>query len=367
MNVAIVNCFDTYEDRVDLLHRYFVDRGDKVRVYTSNWRHFEKKVRDDHKKDFILISAIPYQKNLALSRLVSHKKFSQDIFKRLEKQTIDLLWVLIPPNSFVVSCAEFKKKYPHVRVIIDVIDMWPETMPVERIKKLPMITAWRNLRDRHIQAADHVVTECNLYQERLKSVVPEDKMTTLYLAREVSGDYVPGNPPENSWNLCYLGSINNIIDIPMIGKIISALNQTRPVTLHIIGDGENKQNLIDTAIQNNAEVIDHGKVYDRQKKMEIFGSCHYGLNIMKPSVFVGLTMKSIDYFEAGLPVINNIHGDTWDFVEKEGIGINVDQGSEMASLVEYTADRQAVHSFFERQFSVKHFYQTVDKIREKVC
>ena len=36
---------------------------------------------------------------------------------------------------------------------------------------------------------------------------------------------------------------------------------------------------------------------------------------MKQEVFVGLTMKSIDYFEAGLPIINNIHGDTWNIVK----------------------------------------------------
>ena len=59
-----------------------------------------------------------------------------------------------------------------------------------------------------------------------------------------------------------------------------------------------------------AEVFYHGKVFDSKEKNRIFETCHYGLNIMKDSVFVGLTMKSMDYFE-GLPIINNIQGDTW--------------------------------------------------------
>lgn len=50
--------------------------------------------------------------------------------------------------------------------------------------------------------------------------------------------------------------------------------------------------------------------------------CHYGLNIMKEDVRVGLTMKSVEYFAAGLPLINNIKGDTWDFVEMEEVGVN---------------------------------------------
>ena len=48
----------------------------------------------------------------------------------------------------------------------------------------------------------------------------------------------------------------------------------------------------------------------------------FGINMMKPGICVGLTMKSIDYFCYGLPLINNIPGDTWKLVEKEQIGIN---------------------------------------------
>ena len=32
MNVAIVNCFDTYEHRVDLLVKYFKSNDDNVKV-----------------------------------------------------------------------------------------------------------------------------------------------------------------------------------------------------------------------------------------------------------------------------------------------------------------------------------------------
>ena len=34
-------------------------------------------------------------------------------------------------------------------------------------------------------------------------------------------------------------------------------------------------------------------------------------------------MKSMDYFEAGLPILNSIPGDTWEIVEKYGVGYNL--------------------------------------------
>ena len=43
---------------------------------------------------------------------------------------------------------------------------------------------------------------------------------------------------------------------------------------------------------------------------------------MKSSVCVGLTMKSLDYFQAGLPIVNNIDGDTADMIDAYNIGFN---------------------------------------------
>lgn len=358
MNVVIVNCFDTYEHRVDLVHNFFKNRGDKAKIYTSTFRHFEKVERTDSKENFVYIKANPYYKNMSPQRLWSHHKLSKDIFKKLEKENIDLLWVLIPPNSFTKYAAKYKKKHPNTKLIFDVIDMWPETMPVKKIKDLPFIKAWGNLRNKWINVANHVVTECDLYQTKLENYIDKSKMTTVYLAREIKEFVGNPNPPKDKIALCYLGSINNIIDISTIGNIIKELNKSKPVILHIVGDGEKREELINVAKGNGAEVIYHGKVYDSAEKQTIFDSCHYGLNIMKETVFVGLTMKSMDYFEAGLPIINNIHGDTWKMVEKYGIGVNYYNNS----IQNRKYNRNAIRPFFENMFSIKEFEKIISEV-----
>lgn len=355
MNVVIVNCFDTYEHRVDLLYSFFKSRGDQVKVYTSTFRHFDKVERTDKKEDFVYIKANPYYKNMSPKRLWSHHELSKSIFRRLENEAIDLLWILIPPNSFTKDAAKYKKRHPNKKLIFDVIDMWPETMPVKRIEKLPPIQMWKGLRDKWIDAADHIVTECSLYHTKLK--VDKKKLSTIYLAREIKPFIGNPNPPEDKCVLCYLGSINNIIDIPTIGNIVKELSKKKPVTLHVVGDGERRDELIFIAKEAGAEVIYHGKVYDAQEKQQIFDSCHYGLNIMKDSVFVGLTMKSIDYFEAGLPIINNIHGDTWDMVEKYGIGVNIDTSCNIRKSI---TDRKTVREFYVSTLSVQSFNRQIE-------
>jgi len=350
--VCIINCFDTYEHRVDLLHDYFEKNGFDVSVYTSDYRHFEKTVREDSKKDFRLFHALPYARNMSASRMISHDKLARDIFRAVDIESFDLLWVMVPPNSFARQAVKFKTKHPGCRLIVDIIDLWPETMPLDRFKNTPPFTLWKNMRDNCLGICDAVVTECNLYKEYLPYEVL-DKTRTLYLAREKT-ESAPfkGELPDDRLALCYLGSINNIIDIDVIKELVTGIKAHKPVELHVIGDGERREELLEACRKAGAEVIYHGRIYDKAEKAEILSRCHYGLNIMKDSVIVGLTMKSMDYFEAGLPLINNIKGDTWEFVDACEVGYNLDGSSRVYEEICNYRDDMKDHT---RKLYEKHF------------
>lgn len=363
MNVTIVNCFDTYGHRVDLLVSFFKKRGDHVEVYTSNFCHIEKEYCLDKKEHYIYCEARPYYKNLSVRRLYSHWDLARKIFDKIQHRDIQLLWVLIPPNSFVKAGAKMKRKNPHMRMVFDVIDMWPETMPIRKVKNAFPFRIWKNMRDRYLTQADYIITECQLYQETLKAVVNPKNLRTLYLARAEKKINKVSNLPEDRTSLCYLGSINNIIDIPAIFALIYKLAEDRGVELHIIGDGENRDELIKAAKKAGAKVIYHGKIYDDKKKQAIFNTCHYGLNMMKSTVCVGLSMKSVDYFEAGLPVINNISGDVWTMIEEHKLGVNI---SSPDIYIQNSDEkmRQNVRLFFKKNFTTEVFENKLEEILE---
>lgn len=362
MDVVIVNCFDTYEHRVDLLYEVLTQEGYTVEVLTSDFRHFEKVIRSDNKNNYKFFHAKQYKKNLSYSRLSSHVKLSKDIFNYLEKRTTpDLLWVLLPPNSFAKEAAKYKKNHKEIKLVFDLIDLWPETMPVGSIKNFFPFSIWKNLRDNNLQYANFVVTECNLFQDKLNEVLKGINTKTLYLARPLE-QYTPRlNLPNDRFCLCYLGSINNIIDIDEIVTIIKELKKQRKVELHIVGDGERKDELISSVEKVGSTVIFHGRVYDTENKQKIFDSCHFGLNIMKKTVCVGLTMKSMDYFEYGLPPINNIKGDTWENIERFNMGINFD--GNISNLSEYDYQlRLNARRFFEDYLTINVFKKNVFEI-----
>ena len=373
MNIYIVNCFDTYEHRADLLLDSFKSQGHKAIVLASDYKHIEKERRTEKKKGYKFFHAEEYTKNLSVKRMKSHSRFSRNISDYVERniKKIDLIWALIPPNSLVKDLSEIKQKNPDVKLIFDLIDLWPETMPIGKAKSFFPFTYWRNLRNKYLKEADYIVTECNLYRKKLRSILEGMKVETLYLARPYV-KYVPElHLPDGKISLCYLGSINNIIDIDAIVNIVGQCQQSKPVELHIIGDGENRESLIAKVKATGAEVIYHGKIYSREEKQYIFDGCHYGLNIMKDSVCVGLTMKSMDYFEFGLPIINNIHGDTWDIINNNKLGINISKTTDVAGMIKRNDKmnitlRVNARSFFDKKLTVSAFEKRLKQLLRSV-
>ena len=364
MNAFVVNCFETYERRADLVRKALIEAGYDTKILTSDFEHFGKKRRADNKEGYVFFHAPEYKKNISFARLLSHKKLAGNIFRFIRERAgeVDLLWVIIPPNSFAKEAAALKRQAAGIRLIFDLMDLWPETMPVSINKNAPPFSAWRSLRDNNLPFADLVVTECRLFENKIKNTLPDIKSETLYMTRPL----LPYEPvidlPEDTVELCYLGSVNNIIDIETIAEIIELISKTKKVRLHIIGDGENREKLISTSKAAGASVAYHGAVFDRAEKQRILDKCHYGLNIMKPSVFVGLTMKSLDYLDLGLPMINNIKGDTWDFIEKHKIGINFER-SDGFQFTEYDIDMRArARAFFENNLSDDMFCRRVRTI-----
>jgi hypothetical protein len=79
---------------------------------------------------------------------------------------------------------------------------------------------------------------------------------------------------------------------------------------------------------------------------------------------VGLSIKSIDYFSYGLPIINNIKGDTWNLVQNNKMGINVADNwntfvSEL-SFFQKNVQRKNILTYFDCYFTKKVFKKKID-------
>ena len=362
MNICIINALDTNDARVEYLQKVFLEAGHSVIALVSDWKHIDKVKQVEARKGFRLFRAKPYYDNRSIRRIESHVDLSKKIFAYVDKhhKEIDMLWVIFPPNSFVKDAAKIKEKYPEIKLVLDTQDLWPEAVPADVLKNLWPFTFWRDLRNSHLNAADQIVTSCQLFEDNLKPTLNNTPSKTIYLARDVKQPVLADQLPKDSITLCYLGTIDSDLDLPRTREVITSIAKHKPVTLHIIGSGENLDQLVDAAKAGGAAVLYHGVIYTQEEKKQILDQCHYGLNIMKDSVIVGLTKKSLDYFACGLPVLNTVKADTWMFTEEEKLGYNIQPETDYEPIVSYDMTmRKNTADFFMKTFTYEVFKENV--------
>ena len=428
MKVAIVTHSSTFEDRAEAVARFFEEKGHTaVRVF-SDFDHHGKRTVQREAENHVYIHLRPYTRNLSLTRLRAIRQFAFEAGTYLESGNFDLIYFMIPANSFAVEAERIHRK-TGARVIFDLIDLWPESLPLRAAAHLAPIRRWRNLRDHHLGCADVIFTECGFYREQLD--LPENRTYTLYWCKlsgdnkyRASGERIRtdsgGEPnpektgvhdaaaedvaaedvaahdaavhddviheavdrksscPEQSLRIAYIGAINNIIDIPRIAYLLGALNRRRKVIADIIGEGEHRDDFIRELRNRGIETVCRGAVYEEERKKEILSRCCLGINVMRTDVHVGLSMKSIDYLSYGVPLINSIKGDLWEFASTCGIGVNIpydlmtmpqeDLNLLLDRLLAVAEDPQARRKcvdLYRRNFTQEAFDRTLERALEE--
>ncbi len=322
----IIDVYDDYSIRLKYVEKVLIEKGYDTHILLSDFNHVKKIPEKAHadKDNVEHISVLPYKKNFSFQRLYSHYQFAGKVYKKLIEEKPDVVYCIIPPNSLTGKMAELKKKIG-CTLYFDLDDMWPETFPLsglEAVLKIPF-AFWRKMRDAYIDKADLLIAECDLFKETIKKRKPDIRVETLYLCKdEALQDRAVGYQP-GRLNFVYTGSINNIFDVDFTCNFLKAVSEKADTMLHIIGDGELRESWLKRLDEMGIPYHYYGIIYDEKEKLAIYDQCDYGINFMKPSVFVGLTMKSLDYFASRLPLLNNIHGDTWTLIESEGVGYNI--------------------------------------------
>lgn len=367
----IISCFDWYDKRVKPIYN-ILNRTYDVHIYLSDFDHINKKKCVIPREACNYVETKIYKKNLSFKRIISHMDFSKKIYRQMMKYKPDLVYALVPPNSVANSCRKYKEKRKNVVLILDIIDMWPESMPVDFLQKTFFYRKWAGMRNKALMISDYVFTECKVYTECLESYLKKN-FETLYLYKNFTKEELLyrntklqqfKTDDDNSICLGYLGSINYIVDIEEIKNIVRELKKKYKVKFRIIGDGERRDEFLRALSEEQVEIEYYGKIFDEKEKINILINCDYGINMMIDKVKVGLTTKSIDYFSYGLPIINNIKGDTWNMVKENFLGVNVGDNIEFSKCKD--SDRKRICKFYDENFTESIFTQKIEKALKSI-
>ena len=248
---VIVSPFDNYgyEVRNKYIEEILMDSRFDVRILSSDFDHRNKKQYKVSRKNLELIHVPEYKKNLSISRIFSHVIFAKKVYKRIEELSPEIVYCSGPPNSVYKYISKYKRKTPKVKVIFEIGDLWPETMPInDNIKKMmyPILRLWSGLRDNNTKYADGIVYECKMFENVVSKTHPDTAYKVLYLSKD---DYYKEDfslkEQFDEFRIAYVGSINNIIDCELIVDILRLIGEKRKVCFVVIGGGEESKKLFE--------------------------------------------------------------------------------------------------------------------------
>ena len=244
-----ISCYNFYEHRVELVLERLRALGYACTYITGDYSHFTRQEYHIDYPDSEQVPTLRYRRNVSPQRIRSHLKFSRDVFRRVEQLGPELVYVMVPPNSLSREAAAYKKRHPDTRLILDIYDLWPESFPSDKIKRLAALpfALWGRFRDVGLQSADIVYTECRLFAQVLGKRLAGKDVRLLPLCRERATTADPVAPAGEELGLCYLGSIGKLLDIDALTALIREAVRLRPVALHIVGEGETREQLIAAA------------------------------------------------------------------------------------------------------------------------
>ena len=424
LTIWLVNPFDDIPGegipplRYWSLARVLVARGHDVTWWTATWSHRRKAIRtaplgirEDEGFTVRLVATRPYDKNVSLARLNSHKDFGRT-FERLANEGVssgqldrpDIILASLPPLESPEAGLRLARKLD-ATFILDVQDLWPETF--ERI--LPGPGLLRRLlaplflgnmagrRQALVAGADALAAATATYAEAAFATAPADTprhvcpvgayvdefprpphvMEQIPAASAAASAEQPaviqglvaGGAAAGPVECVYSGSLEAGQDIeilPAVARQLSARGVA--ATIHVAGSGKYEAMLRRAAAaEGSCRLVVHG-LLGRRDYVGLLGRCQAGLVCVKPESMVALPNKACDYAAAGLALVNSLPGELQAMIDRSGAGVAYTAGDAVsltAVIAGLAADRkrlaamrQAARRLAERELDREKTYAT---------
>lgn len=292
-----------------------------VEILTSRFYHTKKQQRND---TVCVGSEIPYKvtlldektysKNVSVGRIISHNQFANNVIKYLDaRKKPDVIYLFVPPTGLAKKAVNYAKKN-NIRIIIDILDLWPEAFEMllpEFVPKAILFPLKKSAE--YIYAnADEIIAVSNSYVRRaVKHNSRENIGHSVFIGTDIEVfDQAAENAPLLEGKLrpvtmAYIGMLGHSYDLCGIMDAMRLLIEQGAdgVELLIVGDGPKKKNFQEYAEQYNLPVRFTGRLaYEDMVKTLV--RCDIGLNVLAGKAAQSIINKQADYVSAGLPVIN---------------------------------------------------------------
>ena len=368
MTVWIQNPFDNLpcegfrKQRFWLMAEAFAAQGHDVVLWTSDFSHANKAPRRFLEDPGIaaagftlrLIPTPPYSGNVGLARVRSHAAYARRWFCRAREEGARRRPDVIVTSSPTLSAALAALKLGSLfgaKVVVDVMDAWPETFErlapkgLRWLSRLCMLP-FRILAHRLYRRADLVTGVC----ERYRALTGRDDYCLAYHGVELPPSGPAAVRPETTARavrLAYVGNTGRTYDLATVFRAVAA---NPDWTLDIAGEWKGP-------VPDRVRI--HGYL-DEPSLRQLLAACDVGVIPMRPDSWVGVPYKLCDYARAGLRIVSSLGGESSALLASYRCGETYEPGNP-ASLAEavrraLTLERAAARRLCERAFDARDIY-----------
>ena len=374
MVVWIQNPFDNLpsegyrKQRYWLMCEAFARAGHQVVLWTSDFSHAKKGMRFEkfegferfEKIEVRYIPTLPYPKNVCLARIKSHRAYAREWLRlALDPHSSfpiphPALIITSTPTLSAAAAALAIGRALGSKVVVDVMDAWPETFErlvpkgLRWLSKPFLVGMYRTAR-RIYREADLVSGVC----ERYRKLTGRDDYYLAY--HGIEGDPGLGIGDQGRFagstqkiRLVYAGNLGKTYDL---ATVVKAVEENGELELDVAGFGEFKCDC--------PRVRFHG-LLSASDLQTLLGRCDVGIVPMRPDSWVGVPYKFCDYSQAGLAIVSSLGGESSALLEKYRCGATYN-AEDVASLVAAirkatTLERGASRTMCEAEFDAVKIY-----------
>lgn len=322
--------------------RVLVSQGHRVTIFASSFHYAKHQEMKSYAKgyyiyeqidgiDFVWLKTRPYRGN-GLGRVLNMLDYMKKVQKVAKTHSKPDVIIGSSVHLFAVYAAYKIAKYFKVPFVMEVRDLWPQTLIDMGVSKWHPFILLLSVMERFLyKKADLIISNLPYAYEYIETFGVK-KERILWISNGVDLLKSETIPPfvyeKETFNIVYAGAIGQANDLDTLLKAAKALERHKDIKIHIIGEGPLKKEL---QAQKTAQVTFYGALPKEQAIAMIKGASVLFFPLADSPVFrFGISSnKLFDYLASKKPIIfaSNAKNNP---VKEAGAGVSIASGDEHA-------------------------------------
>jgi glycosyltransferase involved in cell wall biosynthesis len=229
------------------------------------------------------------------------------------------------PHLFAALAAWRAARRHRVPFVLEVRDLWPESLAVGDFRRGPGYWALHLLARFLYGVADRIVVLAQGVADFLaRAGVAPERIVLAPNGVDVAAYGSATHAPRTELRLAYAGAHGPANGLEAVLDAAALLRDERRAAFDLVGDGPSKSALVERARARGLHNVRFREPIAKNAMPTFLADCDAGLMVLKdvPLFAFGVSPnKLFDYWGASLPVICNVPGEVADMVQQSGAGI----------------------------------------------